>query len=180
VGDPDTAIFNDACVLSDYSAVTGFNPAVPSSDQGGDMHDFMKYRRHTGLLDANGKRHKIGCYVWLEPGNVQHLMVAMYLFGAVGVGVQLPASALDQFDKGQPWAVVGGSSNVGGHYVPLVANRNNPVCVTWAKTQEMTVGFYKRCNDESAAMISADYLRAGHTPEGFNVSELVKDIALLM
>lgn len=173
------ASFTDANVLSDYSAVTGFTQSDPNTDQGTDMHDAMKYRRQTGIVDSSGKRHKIGAYIWLEPGNVQHLLAAVYLFGAVGVGFEFPGSAMDQFNSGLPWAVVGGSQIQGGHYVPVVANRKNLVAVTWGQLQQMTTGFYQKFNDESVAMISADFLTSGKTPEGFDVKSLVADADLL-
>jgi hypothetical protein len=178
-GDPATAQFNDACVLSDYSVVTGYNTAEPSSDQGTDMHDAAKYRRQTGILDASGKRHKIGAYLWLEPGNVDHIMASVYLFGVVGLGIEFPDSAMDQFDNGQPWSPVGGSRVQGGHYVPIVAQRKDPVCVTWGQLQPLTKQFISKYCDEAVAMISADYLIAGKSPEGFDVAQLVTDADLV-
>ena len=181
-GDPATAVFDDTSVLSDYSATTGYSASDPNSDQGTDMHNAMKYRRNTGVLDANGKRHKIAAYVWLEPGNIQHLLAATYLFGAVGVGIQFPNSAMDQFNAGVPWSVVGGSSIEGGHYIPCIANRNNLVVVTWGRTQEMTFGFYQKFSDEAVAMLSIESLiNTGplNTIDGINISELVKDLGLL-
>jgi len=171
--------FRDVEVISDYSAITGYDPSDPRSDQGTDMHDAMKYRRQTGILDSRGLRHKIGAYLWLEPGNVKHIIAATYLFGAVGLGIRFPDSAMDQFDSGQPWSPVGGSLVSNGHYVSLVANRRNPVCVTWGKLQEITEGFIRTYCDEAVAMISADYLTAGKTTDGFDVASLVKDADLL-
>ena len=48
--------FTDANALSDYTALTGFNPADPATDQGTDMQAAASYRRTTGLIDANGVR----------------------------------------------------------------------------------------------------------------------------
>ena len=175
-----TASFTDASVLSDYTAVTKFNPADPGTDQGTDLHAAMQYRRNTGVVDATGRRHKIGAYIWLEPGNVQHLLAAVYLFGAVGVGFMFPDSAMDQFQSGKPWAVVPGPSPNEGHYVPVIANRKNLIAVTWGALQEMTFSFYAKWNDESAAMISAEFLTSGKTPEGFDVKSLVADANLLL
>ncbi len=181
-GDPATAVFDDASVLSDYSATTGYKESDPNTDQGTDLHSAMKYRRNVGVLDANGKRHKIAAYVWLEPGNIQHLLAATYLFGAVGIGIQFPNSAMDQYNSGSPWSVVGGSSIVGGHYIPVIANRSNLIVVTWGKTQEMTQGFYQRFCDEAVAMLSFESLISTgplNTIDGINISELVKDLDLL-
>jgi hypothetical protein len=130
------APFNDSCALSDYSAITGFNPADPATDQGTDMQAAASYRRTTGLIDANGVRHKVDAYVAPAVGDVNELMAATYLFGAVGFGFQFPASAMTQFNAGQPWSVVPGSPIEGGHYVPclrgetlisLLDGRNVPI-----------------------------------------------------
>src|SRR5882757_1904530 len=45
-----TVTFTDNEVLSDYSAVTGFNPSDPNSDQGTDMQVAASYRRKTGII----------------------------------------------------------------------------------------------------------------------------------
>src|SRR5438552_180090 len=44
-----TAQFTDANVLSDYAAVTGFDPKNPDSDQGTDMEVAASYRRRVGV-----------------------------------------------------------------------------------------------------------------------------------
>ena len=81
-----TAAFNDKNVLSDYSAVTGFDPASPkATDNGTDMQEAASYRRKTGVLDAKGKRHKVLAYLALRPGDIDQLALAMYLFSAVGI-----------------------------------------------------------------------------------------------
>src|SRR4051812_45233312 len=68
--------FTDASVLGDYSAVTGFDPNDPNTDQGTYVRDALNYRRKTGVADGGGKRHCIYAYVALEPGNHEQLMQA--------------------------------------------------------------------------------------------------------
>jgi len=173
------AKFDDASVNSDYSAVTDYNPADPATDQGTDMHDAIKYRQQVGIIDADGKRHKIGAYVWLEPGNLKMLLYSMFLFKAVGIGVRFPNSAMDQFNSGAPWSVVGGATVSGGHYVSGVCQREDPACVSWARVQPFTNGFYQTYNDESVVMFSEEALKCGRTPEGFRAQELMKDLEVL-
>jgi hypothetical protein len=164
--------------LKNYSAITGFNPDDPSSDQGTDPAKAASYRRKTGIVDANGKHHKIGAYLALTPGDVQEHLTALYLFGAVGVGVEFPQSAMDQFNAGEPWDVVTGAKIEGGHYISAVARRNGMlVIVTWGKEQPMTDAFLEKYNDESYAYISAEYLKSGQSPEGFNMRQLKADLA---
>jgi len=171
--------FTPAAVLSDYSAVTGFNADDPSTDQGTDMEVAAKYRRKTGVVDAAGKRHQIGAYVALKRGDITELFQAAYLFGAVGIGIEVPSSAVSQFDAGKPWSVVSLSRIEGGHYVPFVARRKYLEVVTWGRIQSMTEGFYEHYNDESIAYLSAEMLAGGKSPEGFDLAALKADLAAL-
>lgn len=173
-------------VIEDYSAATGFDLSKQQpdgsnpTDQGSDVRDALNYRRKTGILDHAGKRHKIGAFVKLDPGNLQHVTAAAYLFGAVGIGIRFPASAMDQFDAGKPWSVDKGSYIDGGHYIPVVARRAGMLdVVTWAKVQKMTVGFFETYCDEAWAILSAEHLHGGKTPEGFNVAQLNADLKAL-
>jgi hypothetical protein len=172
--------FTDADVLGDYAAVTGFDPQKPATDQGTDMQAAADYRRKTGILDADGSRHSIAAYLALEPGDLSHLYQATYLFGAVGIGLQLPASALDQTDQNKPWDVVAQSPNDGGHYVPLVGRYADGLhVVTWGAIQVMTEAFLKTYCDEAIAYVSQDCLVAQKTPEGFDYAALLRDLAAL-
>src|SRR4029077_18940153 len=44
------AEFTGATAISDSSAVTGYNPKDPNSDQGTDVREALKYRQNTGLI----------------------------------------------------------------------------------------------------------------------------------
>lgn len=172
--------FTNKSVLSDYSAVTGFNPKDPSTDNGTDMQAAASYRRKTGMKDAKGKRHKIAAYLAIKPGDVPNLRRAMYLFGAVGIGIAFPASAMDQFNAGKPWTVVSRSPIEGGHYIPAIAWRNGKaVCVTWGKLQGMASAFYAKYCDEVVCYVSEEMLTAGKSPEGFDRAALLDALKTL-
>lgn len=164
--------FTDKAVLRAYSDVTGYVPGNEATDQGTEVREALKYRRDTGILDSKGTAHKIGAFVKLEPGNTEHLLEALYLFGAVGIGIRFPESAWAQFDAGIPWRIVSGSAIEGGHYIPLVARRYRLVCVTWGKLQEMTLGFYRKHADEAWGILSEDMLKEGKTIHGFDLPAL--------
>jgi hypothetical protein len=168
--------FSTEATLSDYSAVTGYNPADPSTDQGTDMQAAANYRLKTGLLDAHGNRHKIGAYLAITPGNIQEHMVAAYLFGAVGIGITFPSSAMGQFNAHEPWDVVAGSRIDGGHYIPLVAHRDGLMqIVTWGRVQPMTDAFLAANNDESLVYLSPEMLTNGKSIDGFALDQLQAD-----
>jgi hypothetical protein len=168
--------FDDDAVLGDYAAATGFDPNDPSTDKGTDVHAALSYRRKTGIADSNGQRHRIGAYVALDPKSWEHLEQAAYTFGAVGIGVEFPSSAMDQFNAGEPWDVVHGSKIEGGHYVPTVGSVASPdevTVLTWGKRQVMTRAFYERYNDEAWAYITDEELRGdGKGLHGFDLEKL--------
>lgn len=171
--------FTDASVLSDYSAVTGFNPHDPNSDQGTDMAVAASYRRKTGVVDAAGQRHTVAAYLAIQPGNITQMFQAMYLFGAVGIGIEFPGSAMTQFNQGRPWKVVAGATIEGGHYVPLVARRHYIEVVTWGRIQPVTQGFLEKYVDEVLAYVSTEALMNNKSPEGFDAATLLQDLSLL-
>lgn len=172
------ATFTDANVLSDYSAVTGFVESDPSTDNGTDMQTAASYRRKTGIVDAAGNRHTIAAYLALEPGNLDHLCIAAYLFGAVGIGLQLPGSALDAAANKQPWYYTAGSQIEGGHYVPLVGKRADGIFITvsWGMNQLMSTAFLSHYCDEAIAYVSTEDLINQKSPEGFDYATLLADL----
>lgn len=178
------ATFTTADVLSDYAAGTGFNPNAgpPGSnptDKGSNVREVLGYRRKTGIVDAAQKRHKIGAFVKLESKNLTQLYQAMYLFQAVGIGIEFPGSAMEQFHEGKPWSVVPGAQIEGGHYICCVAKRQNIDIVTWGALQQMTVEFFETYCDEAWAYLSTEDLQQEKDPEGFNLTQLKEDLAKL-
>jgi len=173
--------FNDKAALSDYAAVTGFDPSDPSTDKGTDMVVAASYRRKTGVIDAKGKRHKVAAYLAIKIGDTDQLALAMYLFGVAGIGIKFPASAMTQFNAGKPWDVVAGAKIEGGHYIPGVGRdkNGNIVVVTWGKLQLMTPKFFKTYCDEVVTYISVEDLKNGTTPEGFKLAQLQADLNAL-
>jgi hypothetical protein len=180
-----TAAFTTAGVLSDYSAVTGFDPnAGPPgdnpTDQGSEVRKVLGYRRETGVVDAQGNRHKIGAYVRLDQQNLEQIWQAMYLFQVVGIGIYpFPKSALDQFHDNEPWDVVDGSHEEGGHYVCCVGKRDAIGVVTWGTLQPMTQRFFSKYCDEAWTYISEENLVNGKNLEGFDMEQLRADLAAL-
>ena len=174
IGDAPDCLFTEDGVLADYSAITGFDPLKPDTDQGTDMQEAASYRRKIGVVDVLGNRHKVAAYLEIDPGDLKAHYQALWLFGAVGIGFEFPTSAWEQFDASKPWKVVKGSRVDGGHYVPLVSKRRTLECITWGRSQGMTVDFFHHYNDESVVYVSEDSLIERKSPEGFDYDTLVK------
>lgn len=178
VGGNPIASFNDDVALQMYSEITGYNADNTNSDQGTDMAAAAAFRKKTGLIDTNGVRHKIDYYLALTPGNLKQYLIALYLFEAVGIGIQFPESAEQQFAEGKPWTVE--SSNIiGGHYVPLVSQRTYINLVTWGKLFQMTNPFFERYNDEGIVYLSSEMLINKKSAEGFDYDNLMADLSNL-
>lgn len=172
-----TVGFTDSEVLGDYSKVTGFNPNDPSTDNGTDMQVAASYRRKTGI-QAQDKRHKVLSYLSIKNDKTQ-LKTAIYLFNAVGIGIQFPRSAMAQFNAGKPWTVTSSPID-GGHYVPAVGYDSRYVyVVTWGKTQKMTWGFFKKYCDEAVCYLTDEDLLNNKSLQGFDLPTLQADLAQL-
>ena len=168
--------FTDASVISDYSAQTGYDPKRPETDEGTDLGEASLYWQKIGVLDAMARRHRIDISVSLRPSNIDEVLLATYLFGAVSLGIQLPESAQEQFDQAIPWEPIIGSSNLGGHCITCVgrSSRGNILVVTWGRLHAMTPGFLAQYMDEGIVSFSREMLRANDllSPRGYNEAGL--------
>ncbi len=173
--------FSRDSVLADYSAATGFNPNDPSTDRGTWMPGYASYRKKTGIVDANGVRHKVGAYLAITPRDIEETITAAYVFGgAVGIGFSCPNTIFQQFSNNEAWHVVPGTHNVGGHYVPFVAHRKSMLrIVTWGREQFMKPGYFENYNDETLVYLSEEMLTGGVSLNGFDLAHLQADLAAL-
>lgn len=181
-GGRSRARFTTEDVLQDYAAVTGFDRTRPETDAGTDMQAAASYRRKTGIRDTRNIRHTVDSYMALRVGNVEQVVLAMYLLGAVSVGLQLPVTAEPAFDARQPWTVDDAAEIAGGHCVTGCGRRanGNLVAVTWGGIQEMTPEFYHRYNDEGVAYVSLEVLNdSGLSPDGFDAAGLRQQLSIL-
>jgi hypothetical protein len=167
---------SDDDIIKAYSAITGYNPDVPSSDRGAAEIEVLKYWQKTGIAG-----HSIEAYAALEPGNHDHVKAATYIFGGCYIGLGLPVSA----QKQRVWSVPpggpqgqGAPGSWGGHAVPVVGYDSVHVTVvTWGALKKMTWGFWDAYCDEAYAIISEDWLTAAdRTPIGFDMAALQKDL----
>ena len=159
--------------IKDYSACTGYQIGVDSTDQGTDMREAMKYRQKTGILDITGTRHKIGAYASITPGNWDELIQAAYVFDAVEIGFNFQQAQDDQFDSGL-WDYVPGSPSLGGHAIPLFGRRSGRAgVVSWAKHLWVTPAFVTHLVDEAWAIVYPESLNTKSVNDrGLDVDQL--------
>jgi hypothetical protein len=125
-------------VLAEYTRITGFNPNDPDTDQGTELQAGLDDFRKNGV---NG--HKIAGFAQLDPSNLDDVKLAVSEFGAVSIGFEFPASAMNQFNQGQPWTFVNGSPIEGGHCVIVMGYDSDWLYVlTWGAVQKMGYDFW--------------------------------------
>lgn len=163
--------------IDDYRDACGYVPGDASTDTGGDMVSVAAYWKSTGMRDWQANRHKIAAYLHIDASNLEHVHAAAYLFGAVGLGVQLTSSSESQFTAGAPWSVVAGDSADDYHYVPLVGrDAQYSKVITWGALQNVEAAWLAANLKEVVAVVSAEYLANGKSPEGFDIVALQNDL----
>lgn len=167
----------DDDVLAVYEATGGYVPGDASTDRGAYVQDVLAYWRKTGVAG-----HRILAYASLDVGNLAQVKQAIRLFGSVNIGFNFPASAMNQFNAGQPWDVVPGSPLRGGHCV--LVGRYVPgrlSCVTWGAIQDLTDAFWRTYVDEAWVVITQEWVSAAskRSPLGVDLATLGTQFAAL-
>lgn len=166
------AVLPLSTVLGAYSAVTGFDPRDPSTDQGTNMQDGLSWWRKQGYGG-----HSIAVFAQVDHRNLDEVLAAIDLFGTASVGFDFPDSAMDQFNAGQPWTVVRGAQVEGGHAVHAGAYDRSGGwidVITWGKRQRMMLDFWAKYVDEAWVKIpTTDWFNlTGQTPSGLDLPGL--------
>lgn len=167
----------DSAVLRLYEAM-GYVPGDPATDRGAVEQDVLAYVHKNGIGG-----HKILAYAQVDHRNPDEMKTALNLFGTLYLGANIPQSALDQTDAGQPWAVVTGSPVQGGHC--FVAQRWDTAgapmqVVTWGALQRVSLEWWMDYGLEAWVMISEDwFLASGLSGSGIELPELGDDFAIV-
>jgi hypothetical protein len=168
----------DAEALGAYSAMTGFNPADPSTDQGTDMLTACKYWQATGMAG-----HEVTAYLSVPPQQQAEVKTSVAFYGGLYLGVQLPLSAQSQV--GATWTVVTGPDAVagswGGHAIAVTGYDENILwACTWGKLQALTWDWLSVYGDEAFVLLSRDWQEtSGTSPSGLAWGQLQADLANL-
>lgn len=167
----------DSDALGFYSAITGFDPNDPSTDQGAVCQDVLDYWRKNGFLGE-----KIVAFAKVDLSNETEVKQAIALFGQIYCGLNFPGSAMDQFNAGKPWDVVKGARIEGGHCVTIGAyDETGLSCVTWGAVQKMTWKFFKKYFEEAWVIVTPDMIdpKSGKDIAGYDLYTLGQDFSSL-
>jgi hypothetical protein len=181
LGEGSEVTVTDAAVLVEYAWVTGFSPDAgpPGSnptDQGALIQDGLADLRKNGLAGQ-----KIAAYARVAQASQTEVKIALAELGAVSLGVNLPQSAMDQFDAGQPWTVSGDGTILGGHCITAYGYDEQYVyIVSWGKVVPASWEWLAAYCDEAWAVVSAMWAgERGKDPEGVDLQGLGAEFAAL-
>lgn len=170
------ASVSEAEAIKYYELWCGYNPADPSTDQGGVILDELNTWRSTNFAG-----HKLVGYADPSITDIEHVKQAINLFGGVSIGIQLPVTAQGQ----SSWEVVGDPNNDpnsqpgswGGHAVFCPAyDVNNLTCITWGAPLNMSWNFFQTYADEAHALFMGMWVEKKAAPSGFDWTQLTTDL----
>jgi hypothetical protein len=173
--DGTVPIVPDEVVHDYYSKWDGYVPGQDSTDNGGVEIDVLTdWKRDT----LNGI--PIIGFVSVDFTDQVQVQQALWLFGGLYIGVQLPLSAQNQ----AIWDAVDGHNGKpggwGGHCVPCGkgVEGGDITCITWGAPKVMTRGFWDKYVDECWCALSPAWIKSDNTvaPNGFALDQLTADL----
>lgn len=171
---------SDAATLKFYEDSCGYKPGDPSTDNGGTLIDVLK---HWKANPFDG--HEIDAYVAVNPKNLDEVKQALYYFGGLYVGLQLPKSAENQQIWDVPWLGFRGNGepgSLGGHCVANILDYDERglTTITWGQLKLMTWPFFESYCDECFCVLSPDWYGPEKVaPTGFDSVALAQDLTAL-
>lgn len=165
---------SDDDVLNLYEAM-GYVPGDPSTDNGAVIQDVLQY-----MVDSGCGGHKYKLFAQLKNlKDMTKVYQALDLFGSVYLGINVPGSAMDQFQNGETWSYVPGASIEGGHAIILQKKNTDGTLdiITWGAVQPMDQSFWDHYVEEAWVVVTEDWFsqKSQETPSGLNLSSLEAD-----
>lgn len=166
------AMFNTRQAIQLYSAITGYNPADPSTDQGTVMTDAFSYWQSIGLFG-----HKILGWAAIDHTDLNEIKQGINLFGGVLVGTAITESMMAQAQAEEAWNPPYLGAVLGGHAIPWLGyGKLGQTCITWGARLQMSPRAIEEV-DEAYVVITEDWLDAqGKSPSGLNMDALEADL----
>ena len=171
----------DLQVLADYSAVTGYIPNDPSTDNGTDPLTALKRWKNVGFCTG----HKLGGFVATQATRQKEIQYAIALMEGSYIALSLPIAAQNM----TAWDIPPGQQLVGdwepgswgGHMVEAPKYDEQGVwVVTWGALKFVSWAFLAAYCDESFALISMDMLNGTQrSPLGLDIKTLGADLQAL-
>ncbi|HLY14272.1 MAG TPA: hypothetical protein VKR24_07955 [Candidatus Limnocylindrales bacterium] len=144
------------------------NPGFPAEDNGMVIQTFLEYLVKTGLI--------VG-FAQVDVKNLAEVQAAIDLFGHIWTGITVLEANETEFDNGQPWDFVAGSSEAGGHsvlvggYFSAQPGDDNRF-ITWATETGFTDAFWAKLVEEGWVVIFKEHLGSKVFQAGVDVAGL--------
>lgn len=166
---PKEIMATDAEIVADYRRICG------PGDNGCYIDRVLREFTQNGLT-YSGTLRKIDGYVRVTKGDVRLAKAAVWLFGGLTIGFNLPSS----WQNSAKWDVTS-SRLVGGHDVMIFGyNEEGFLVSSWGRVYLMTYAAYQhqRFVDECYALLSKDWYNDDRiAPSRLNVERLQKALA---
>lgn len=166
-------------VIAMYSAIGGYVPGNPATDQGCDMTTAMNWIVANGF--ANGDK-PVG-WVRIDGANAAEVQAAIWLFEGVDFGVGLPDAYVSPFPSGDgfTWDVAGDPDQNNGHsFMAAGYDAAGATIDTWGMLGKFTWAAIAKyavvtAGGEIDVLLSLDMIAKGATkaPSGFDWQGLI-------
>jgi hypothetical protein len=169
-------------IIADYSAIGGYKPGDPSTDQGCDEQTAFAYWGKTGWADGS----VLQGYVGVDASNQAEIQAAMYLFENLFFGMELPDAWISPFPSNSGFVWDAGTPNPdNGH--AFIGTGYDAIGVqidTWGLEGTITwAAIAALCKDggELYTLLSPDQIEQGRTlaPNGLDWLALTRDFESL-
>ncbi len=178
----DIFVASSAQITADYSAIGGYVPGQPSTDNGCDEQTALTYWTSHGFADGS----KLAGWLAVDATNQQEMELALYLFENLFFGMALPDAWISPFPStnGFIWDVAGNPDPNNGHCVIGCGYTTGGVTIdswgllgtlTWKAAAKYAV---LANGGELYVLLSPDQIAKGQTlaPNGFNWTQLITDL----
>lgn len=174
--------FANAAITKGYESA-GYVPGDPSTDNGTDPAQGLKYLHDVGWMDQTGVKHQLAGYAFFrDVANFRLQAEVLAATGSLGIGFTCTQEYEDAFSEGIPCQVVPGDQPVGGHWITRQARLTGVTGIlddiTWGGAQRMTLAYHRAQVIEVAMKVSQDYVTAsGTTIQGLRLGDLLEDMS---
>jgi len=165
---------NDNCVEKLYEEACGYNPADPSTDNGGVEQDVLTYLLKNGYPLSDGSVDKIIGFMEVDPRNINDIKQTIFNFGVCYIGFDVPDNLMENGNPPKLWNNISSSKIDGGHAVILVGyDEIGFTVISWGSVYKMSYDFFLKYTDEAYAILSKDWLKnTGISPLGLTTEQL--------
>lgn len=174
-------------IISLYSAIGGYVPGNPATDQGCDEQTALNYWAHHGLTNWKKAKYKIAAWLAVDGSNLAEVRAAIWLFENLMFGIELPDAWVNPMPQhsGFVWGQAGAADPNNGHCVAGVGYSQGGVTISsWGMLGVITNGAVAQYTSGSEGgelytILSEDAIAKAtkKAPNGFNFSQLQADLA---